>query len=292
MKKERKEKVSIWRLVVVLVAVVGIVVSLWNILPPYIERWKANRDYQKLEDQYVALSGNAGKSGENAEENVEGDTEENNREKKKDWWSAGVKIDFESLQKENPDIVAWIRFDNPDQIDISYPVLYSGDNEKYLRSDIYGEYHTAGCIFLEGLNQPDFSDQYNILYGHNMRDGSMFGSLKEYKEQEFYKNNEYFTLYTENMAYRYQIFSVHAAKNGGEVYKIGYQVDEEYQEFIDDLVEASIIDTGLHPEKKDKIMTLSTCTGDGYSQRFAVHAVCVDEQTMSEELLEEESESD
>lgn len=280
MKSERKGRASFLRSLIVLAAVAGIVISLWNILPPYLERWKADRDYQKLEERYVVLP--------EAEEEKQKAGETDSREKKKDWWSADVKINFDELKKENPDIVAWIRFDQPEQLDISYPVLYSGDNEKYLRSDIYGEYHTAGCIFLEGLNQPDFSDYYGIIYGHNMRDGSMFGSLKKYKEEGFYEDNQYFTLYIEEKAYRYLIFSYHAAKNGGDVYRVGFQPDEEYRAFIDELIEASDQDTGICPEKTDKILTLSTCTGDGYSKRFAVHAVCVDEQTTDEELLAEQ----
>lgn len=269
MKKRKKQKGSLFRRLVVVAAVAGIAAALWHILPPYLERWQAKEDYRKLADDYVELR----QDGE-SQSGSEADTEE----AKKDWWLEDITIRFEELKKENPDIVAWIRFDHPEELDISYPVLYSGDNETYLRKDIYGNTHTAGCIFLEGLNQPDFSDYYGILYGHNMRDGSMFGSLKKYKEDGFYERNSYFTLYTEEKAYRYQIFSYHAARNGGDVYRVGFGPDEEYQEFINELIEVSDKDTGIHPEKTDKILTLSTCTGDGYSRRFAVHAVCVDEQ--------------
>ena len=135
---------------------------------------------------------------------------------------------------------------------------------------------------MEGLNQPDFSDLYNIIYGHNMRDESMFGSLKKYKEDGFYEKNQYFTVYTEERAYRYQFFSWFEAKNRGQVYRIGYQENEEYQQFIDVLTEASDEETGIYPQKEDRIVTLSTCTGDGnYAERFVVIAVCVDEQSVS-----------
>ena len=127
----------------------------------------------------------------------------------------------------------------------------------------------------EGLNQPDFSDYYNILYGHNIRDGSMFGSLKKYKDQGFWKQHQYFTVYMETTVYRYRIFSCENAASGGEVYKIGYQPGEEYQELIDHMVNNSAIQTGITPQSSDKM----TCTGQGYEKRFAIHAVCVDTQS-------------
>lgn len=157
------------------------------------------------------------------------------------------------------------------------------DNEKYLRKDIHGNEHIAGSIFLEGLNQSDFSDLYNIIYGHNMNNGSMFGSLKKYKDEGFWKKNQYFTVYTESTACRYQIFSYENAIVGSNVYKVGYQPGEEYQTFIDEMVKNSDFDTGIRPKSSNKILTLSTCTGNGYSKRFAVHAVCIDTQKISEE---------
>lgn len=137
--------------------------------------------------------------------------------------------------------------------------MYSGDNEKYLRKDIHGNEHIAGSIFLEGLNQSDFSDLYNIIYGHNMNNGSMFGSLKKYKDEGFWKKNQYFTVYTESTAYRYQIFSYEDAVVGGNVYKVGYQPGEEYQTFIDEMVKNSDFDTGklLQTTEKKAILTIT-----------------------------------
>ena len=80
------------------------------------------------------------------------------------------------------------------------------------------------------------------------------------------------------MAYRYRIFACQEAANGGDVYKIGYEPGEEYQALINGMVNASLINTGILPDSSQKMMTLSTCTGNGYSRRFAVHAVCVDAQ--------------
>lgn len=162
---------------------------------------------------------------------------------------------------------------------------YQTLEEKYLRSDIYGEEHIAGSLFLEGKSKPDFSDYYTIIYGHNMRDGSMFGELDLYKETDFWKNHQYFTLYTENMAYRYHIFSSQMASMSGKVFRIGYILGKEYEDFIGEMVQDSLIETGLHSESSDRILTLSTCTGNGYDSRMTVHAVCIDEQTTDPERL-------
>ena len=259
----------------IVAAIVLIGIALWHILPPYIDRWQSARDYQNLAESYVDDGSGQENDGES----------EDDRQKKKDWWLTDVTVQLDKLREKNEDIIGWIRFDNQKELGINYPIFYSGDNEKYVRKDINGDYHIAGSIFLEGLNQADFSDYYNILYGHNMNDGSMFGSLKKYKDEGFWEDNQYFTVYTEATVYRYRIFAYENAVNGGEVYKVGYQPGEEYQTFIDHMLANSDIETGIKPQTSNKILTLSTCTGDGYSKRFAVHAVCVDAQTTDSNRL-------
>ena len=259
MKKRTSHRWLLW----ICLAVLLIGTALYNLLPPFIDRRKSAETYETLAETYVHAEPETGDA----------------KEKKKDWWRTDVKVEFDRLKAENQDIIGWIRFDDQDALGINYPILYSGDNETYLRKDLYGDSHIAGSIFLEGLNSPDFSDYYNIIYGHNMRDGSMFGSLKKYREEGFLQEHPYFTVYSENKAWRYQIYAYEDAVNGGAVYKVGYQPGEEYQAFIDQTVKDSLVDTGIRPQSEDKILTLSTCTGKGYSRRLAIHAVCIDAQT-------------
>lgn len=272
----KKKKSHSW-LILVLIAAALIGFALFKLIAPWIDRWQSAKDYEELADTYVSVN----------ETSDDADDEDDGRQKQKDWWLTDVKVEFDKLKEQNSDIIGWIRFDNQDELGINYPILYSGDNEKYLRSDIYGNEHIAGSIFLEGLNNSDFSDYYNILYGHKVIDGSMFGSLYKYKEEGFWESNQYFTVYTESMAYRYRIFSYEDAVNGGDVYKIGYKPGDEYQKFIDAMVNDSDISTGITPKSSNKIITLSTCTGDGYDKRFAVHAVCVDAQTTDSSKLKQ-----
>lgn len=284
MKSRHSYRWLIW----ILLAIFLIGIALYHILSPYLDRMQARRDYHKLAEDYVTV-GSEDDDGDDQEkaDSEAGRDSDDGKQQKKDWWLTDVKVEFDALKAKNPDIIAWIRFDHQDEIGISYPVVYSGDNEKYLRKDIYGNKHIAGSVFLEGLNQSDFSDLYNIIYGHNMNDGSMFGDLKKYKDEGFWEENQYFTIYTESTVYRYQIFSYEDAVNGGNVYKVGYQPGDEYQDFIHEMVENSVMETGIKPQSTNKILTLSTCTGNGYSKRFAVHAVCIDTQTTDETKLKE-----
>lgn len=267
----KKKKTHSW-IVFIVIAAVLIGFALFKLISPMIDRWQSAKDYKELADTYVSVNETSKDDG---------------KQKQKDWWLTDVKIEFDRLKEQNPDIIGWIRFDNQDELGINYPILYSGDNEKYLRSDIYGNEHIAGSIFLEALNNADFSDYYNILYGHKVIDGSMFGSLYKYKDDGFWEDNQYFTVYTETTAYRYRIFSYEDAVNGGDVYKIGYKPGDEYQKFIDAMIDASDISTGIKPKSSNKIITLSTCTGDGYDKRFAVYAVCVDAQTTDSSKLKQ-----
>ena len=131
------------------------------------------------------------------------------------------------------------------------------------------------AAFLWREQRPDFNDCHTILYGHNMKNGSMFGSLKQYKNDGFYEKNAYFTVFTEDAAYRYQIFTYSDVPEDSDVYTTGYLPDETFDGFLTELLKSSYKDTGVAVGKDDKVLTLSTCSGDGL--RFVVHAVRVDE---------------
>ena len=174
------------------------------------------------------------------------------------------------LHEENADVIGWIRFDN---MDISYPIMQGSDNDFYLNHTYSGEENSSGSIFMEASNSSDFEDSHTIIYGHNMKNRSMFGSLKDYKEKDHYQNNTYFSIYTLNDVYRYQIFAYYDISMYGDVYNNQFGADDYFQSFIDSMVSRSYYDTGIEPDKNDKIITLSTCSTEG--NRFVVNAVRV-----------------
>lgn len=187
-----------------------------------------------------------------------------------DSWDSMIDVDFDSLQQINPDVVAWIYIEGTD---ISYPILYSGDDETYLRTTMEGESAKAGSIFLEGYNYPNFKDSHSIIYGHNMRNLSMFGTLKYYKSEEGYLDeHRYFQIITPDSKMRYEIFSYFDTEAASWVYAVPYSDCEEFEDYISELLRHSyeVVDTE-EVTSADRVVTLSTCSTSG--MRFTVHGV-------------------
>ncbi len=175
-------------------------------------------------------------------------------------------IDFEELESVNEDIVGWLRIR---ALDISYPVVQAEDNDFYLHRTFEKTDNFAGCLFLNYLNRPDLTDQNTIVYGHNMKNGSMFGKLKQFREEGTYEKSKFFWIFTPDFIYQYRIFAATVVNKTGLTYQTAF-TDEQFDEFIDYAFEHSEIDAGeVEVTKEDRIVTLSTCTGDD-STRFAV----------------------
>ena len=183
--------------------------------------------------------------------------------------------DFGQLHEQNEDIYAWIVVPGT-QVD--YPLLQSGTDNYYLDYNLDHSKGYPGCIYTNQCNRKDFSDYNTVLYGHNMKNLSMFGSLKKYKTEDFYKDHQFFTIYTSECAYRYQIFAYYDVPETDEVYTVGFAPDDTFQKFIDKMKQKSYDDTGVNVTKDDHIMTLSTCSTTG--KRFVVHAVRIGEHAL------------
>lgn len=179
-------------------------------------------------------------------------------------------VDFDKLKAENPDCIAWIRFEN---IDISYPVMQGKDNEYYLKHTFYGEQRTAGSIFMEYQNNPEFEDNNTFVYGHNMKDGTMFAKLNRFKDKDFYQENPGFWIYTPEYTYRYDIFSCYVTGLEADIFNCSFADEKDFEDWIKNAIGSSNYDTEIVPKSTDKIVTLMTCTPAGDAYRFLVHGV-------------------
>ena len=115
---------------------------------------------------------------------------------------APLSVDFEILQKENPDIIAWIYCEDTP---VNYPIVQADDNDYYLRRLLDGTWNVAGTLFMDYRNADDFSDWHTVIYGHNMKNDSMFGTLPEYRSQEYYEQHPAWYLLTPTQNYKIEL---------------------------------------------------------------------------------------
>ncbi len=250
------------RFIVLIIGLALVAYSGYHLFKIYSDYNTSDKTYEKLQDEYAV------------DDSKKDDDSTKGSEAQSPWYD-DIDIDFAGLRSENPDVVGWIYFENED---ISYPVMYSGDNSYYLRKTFKREHATAGSIFLEGSNKTDFSDCHTIIYGHNMKNLSMFGKLKHYnRDENYYDSHQYFQILVDGKKYRYQIFSYETVSDDSDEYTVGFEPDETFGKFVQRMAASSMKDTGIVPTKDDKVVTLSTCSTSGETYRFVVHGVRVDE---------------
>lgn len=178
------------------------------------------------------------------------------------------RIAFDELKEINSEIVAWIEIPGSG---ISYPVMHTEDDVYYLNHTFRNKVNKAGSIFMETLNAPDFTDLHTIIYGHNMKNGSMFAGLKNYTSPSYLVSHPVVYIDLEDGTHGYQIFSCYEAEANSDSYTIGFAPDEQYETFLQTLKSRSAYDTGVEVSVQDSIITLSTCTKSG-QHRYLVHA--------------------
>ncbi len=182
-------------------------------------------------------------------------------------------IDFNKLWEENEEIRAWLYC--PDTV-ISYPVVHTTDNDKYLRKNLALQYSNAGTLFIETKNNPDFSDWNTIIYGHNMKNGSMFKTITYYGEEAYYKEHPVMYLYTAEKKYEIQLIAgcvVDAAES--EIYQLGLGEDsgsnsQEKQNLLDKLIKKSTFTSAQTYTAADHFVTLSTCFYEYENARYVL----------------------
>ena len=193
--------------------------------------------------------------------------------------SSGTYKSFDLLLQKNPDTLGWITIPNTP---VDYPIVQCEDNDYYLTHDFSGNKSRYGTLFFDAANHitRQRTDQNLVIYGHEMRDGAMFGKLKSYKNVNFYKENPTFsmrTLYNDN---KYKIFAIiitNASPEQDNGYVFNYRQGSfssqiEFLEWTYDVKERSIINTGVDVKENDSVITLSTCTGEFEDARLVIFA--------------------
>lgn len=237
-----KKKKRILLNLLTIIFLLGIIIS-----TSYIIKWyKENRKNKDLENKLADIAV--------VDENKEG----------------GYNINFKELKNINNEVIGWLKVNGTN---IEYVVVKATNNSYYLDHNFEKKSNSAGWIFADYKNKFDGTDKNIIIYGHNRKDNSMFGSLKNILTEEWYTNEDNLTIdfITESKHHRYQVFSVYKIEN--EDYYIDTEFgNKEFDSFVNTLKKRSIKDFNVDISSEDSILTLSTCANNN-KYRVVLHAV-------------------
>ena len=263
-KKKNKEMI---RRIILVIAVITFCISGWELYKILSEYQKGSNEYNDLQDLVVEQGGviadvNAGPGEVMELEKI-------------------FKVNFEELMAINEDTVGWIRFKEPSEI--SYPLVLSADNADYLYTTFEGKSNSAGTLFVDYKNTGDFDEENTFIHGHNMKNGSMFGRLRKFRDSSYRTENPYFSIYTpDGRELVYEVFAVCVVKDTSQTYDREYENTQEFQEYLNYVKKSALYNTGVEVTADSKIVSLSTCTNVTDDERLVVHGVMIEEKAVGE----------
>lgn len=240
---------------VVTVLTVVFSVSAFNVIKIFYGYRQSEKTYEDLQSQYVEIVSEVGT--DSVPENSQ------NTAKSQD---ISVKVDFNALQKRNPDIVGWLYCP---ETSINYPVVKSTDNNRYLKRDIDGKYLVCGTLFADYRNGDIGAEGNYIIYGHNMKNGSMFADLIKYKNQSFYDSHPVIYFLTPQGKYTIELYAGAEVDEDSNVYSFE-NGDGDFSKSLTDLKNRSTFRSNVTPAESDFLITLSTCSYEYDGARYVV----------------------
>ena len=198
--------------------------------------------------------------------------------------TATIPVKFEELWQVNPDVYAWITVPGTE---IDYPILqHASDNSYYLMHNIDGSYGYPGCIYTENLNSKDFTDNNTVIYGHNMKNGSMFAQLHKFEDPDFFNENREVLIYLPDEVLHYTIFAAHIYDDRHLLYSFDFSDPDVYEKYLQSVFDtrdmSANIDKDMTVTKDDQIITLVTCIGSQPNNRLLVQAVLTEREPGTE----------
>lgn len=180
---------------------------------------------------------------------------------------APITVNFDLLLAENSDVVGWLYCEDTP---INYPVMRSLDNEDYLHRDLNGKYLYSGSLFVDYRCSAVGTGGNYIIYGHNMKNDTMFGTLDEYKHQAYYDEHPVLYYLTPERSYKLELFAGLVTKSDSEVYSVQFPDTDAFASFLRNLQENSTFRSDVAVTEEDRIVTLSTCSYEFSNARYTV----------------------
>ncbi len=228
-------------------------ISGYKLFTIYAEYHEGTQSYEDISGTYVTPSSGKPKPtvipGSPDTQEPEPDTESEN--------PFPIEVDFEGLSAVNKDIVGWLYQEGTV---INYPVVQGRDNAYYLKHLFDGTYNSSGTLFLDVNCLSDFSSENSIIYGHHMRNGSMFASLNNYKKQSYYNQHPVLYLMTPDGGYLLEPIAGYITDGYDEIYTISFPGNEVKEALVKRALSRSTFKSQAVFSEEDRLATLSTCT--------------------------------
>lgn len=179
-----------------------------------------------------------------------------------------IAVDFDALLAENKDIAGWLYCEGTN---INYPVVQGKDNDYYLHHAYDGKESRAGALFVDAENRPQFADSNTIIYGHHMKNGSMFAHLADFADQEYFDTHSVMWLLTPEQTYKVELLGGYLTTAGSDSYTIFAGECEEFNDYLERATAASDVQAETQTPPDGRYVMFSTCEYDFKDARYVLH---------------------
>lgn len=284
--KNQKNNTNFYKILCIILAVILLVV-LGIMFRKWYNEEQAERKFNELAEM---TTDDSGQEMEEDLTDTEPGTEEAvmEEEEPESWTQLGIDVpernlDWEALWKENEDIYAWIYIPNTN---VDYPILqHPTDDTHYLNYNLDGSKGYPGCIYTESLNHKNFLDYNTVIYGHNMRNQTMFRTLHNFEEDTFFAENPYIYIYTPDGILVYEIFAAYERDDAHVLNTNDFYSESGYQKYLDEVLGMRDMSAHIRSEvevtSQNHIITLSTCVSGKSDRRYLVQAVLLNDPTQT-----------
>lgn len=249
------------------VLIIVLVFSAIKLVSMFNEYNNARERYDKLTVDYVEENeSNVSSAVEEYNQNNSSESEESAEPIEK----SPIEVDFAAISGISDDVEAWLYC--PDSV-INYPVVHGDNNEKYLYGYINGDYSISGSLFIDFRCADNFNGPLTVIYGHNMKDGSMLASICRFKKQDYYDAHPFMYINTADGNYRVRLFSAFTANADSDIYTFSFQNDDDFTSYLLNVKSKSDFICDSVPDSSDRIVMFSTCTYDYDSARYVLFGI-------------------
>ncbi|MDO4490146.1 MAG: class B sortase [Lachnospiraceae bacterium] len=259
---------------VLMILCLGIMVfSLYKLVTISMEYRQSEKEYDILQSYITEKTEPEDEMAESAEQLDQ--EEETQRKAASRDTGCSITVDFEHLREINPDLVCWLYIP---ALELSYPVVQGRDNEQYLHHTFEGTENFAGSIFVDANIREPLVMPHTILYGHNMKNQTMFGKLKLLLQEELYREEPWFWILTPQGEEKYQIIDIRYTDALSSTYTLFEEPDNEYLAYLEEILAGTMMERKQLPEisENSRLVTLSTCASSEGTERLVVQGIAVE----------------